>query len=224
MIQANYRQAQGGFWAALIPAVMSLIGSMSQNKANEESTAKQIAFQQSSLDQSQAFAAQQSSSAHQREVKDLRAAGLNPVLSGTGGMGSASPSASGMPGAKYESVNALGNAVSTAMEARRNKAEVDNMRTQNIKINEETNVLAQQRAQLLADTMLKEQQRKTEYERTRGEGTFADIQHEQLKGHKLEGSIDQSRYGEVLRYLDRLKNTVSPFSSARQLFNQGSRR
>lgn len=51
------------------------------------------------------FQDQQSSTAHRREVHDLREAGLNPILSGTGGMGAAS-SAGAM--AQMQNVGAAG--------------------------------------------------------------------------------------------------------------------
>lgn len=57
---------------------------------------------------------------HQYEVADLRAAGLNPILSATSGMGSGSPS-----GAMYTPENYLGQAVSSGVEAYRAEKEAE---------------------------------------------------------------------------------------------------
>lgn len=146
-----------------------------------------------------------SSTAHQREIRDLALAGLNPILSGTGGMGSASPAGamagSSMATSAKASVQTAGTpdygrVVSSALDAKRNKADVDNLVMDTRKKHSEGS---------LASQLYNESQARTTNIQTEGR-----ILLENLKGRKLEGDIDETRFGEVMRYLDRLKNSISP--------------
>lgn len=60
--------------------LIGLIGQAKQNEFNSAQASNQMDFQRA-----------MSNTAHQREVSDLTAAGLNPILSATGGNGASTP-------------------------------------------------------------------------------------------------------------------------------------
>lgn len=60
-------------------------GQKEANEINLQSAREQMAFQERSIQQQENYQTEMSNTAHQREVADLKAAGLNPVLSANAG-------------------------------------------------------------------------------------------------------------------------------------------
>nr|QJB18980.1 MAG: DNA pilot protein [Microvirus sp.] len=160
---------------ALLGVGAEILGGFMSNEASGKSAERQMEFQRQANQKAMDFSAAQtkqqmefaagqtqkqmdwqerlSGAAHQREVADLRSAGLNPILS-VNRSGAATPSggaasgsaASGTSsgGAAYKAENIMQRVGSTALEAIRGAEEIKNIQATNRKIVEESDYLRSQ--------------------------------------------------------------------------------
>jgi len=222
-----------GIFGSLVSAGASLLGGVMANDARRSNANADRDFQR-----------ENAQSAHQWQVADMRAAGLNPILSATGGSG-ARASGGSMAGAE----DPITPAVNSALAARRQSTELDVMKAteantekdtekkdSEIKLNNEGiftqratqyNLSAQSNAhienarKIIADHDLAREQTLTQKMIQDRERAQANLMREQagLTSHsarsaKVEADIDSHDAGKAMKWIDRATGSAKGATSA----------
>lgn len=208
---AHYRTMESGkMLLDLLAGGASLLGGFLNNQSAADRQQKEQAFNAAEAEKNRDFQERMSSSAYQRGMADMKAAGLNPILAYQKG-GASSPSGATASTTTASTADVITPAVSTAIQRMRAGAEVDNMLQTNKNLKQQNENMKAEFDRIHAATA-------KDIAASMNIDKDTEIKSEAVKSAAREGEkgdIDKSFYrskpGAAIRYLGTAVKELSPF-------------